>query len=153
MSSPTPHRPGQIHRSRFGREEDQLLTELVMRPGLKSWAWIASQLPGRNLRQCRDRWNHFLAIRLPAPSPTQSPSRINTFGVIQTLATGAANHLPHSMQAPDDVAPIERADRPQNPQFEAAGVDTPAEDQYRFDIGSPGIQEFFWSETEESLSP
>jgi hypothetical protein len=49
-----------IRRSRFTREEDQILMNLVSRHGLNSWHRIAGGMPGRNCRQCRDRWNHYL---------------------------------------------------------------------------------------------
>jgi hypothetical protein len=48
-------------RSRFLPEEDALLKHLVMKCGLKSWRRVAAELPGRNPRQCRDRWHHYLS--------------------------------------------------------------------------------------------
>ncbi|BBN11572.1 protein MpR2R3-MYB19 [Marchantia polymorpha subsp. ruderalis] len=41
------------------KEEDDKMLELVNTLGTKSWAAIASSLPGRNGKQCRERWfNH-----------------------------------------------------------------------------------------------
>jgi hypothetical protein len=40
---------------------------LVERGGTSSWCEIASNLPGRNARQCRDRWNHYLCKSSTTP--------------------------------------------------------------------------------------
>jgi hypothetical protein len=48
-------------RSRFRPQEDELLRLLVSQSETRCWTKIASQLPGRNVRQCRDRWNHYLS--------------------------------------------------------------------------------------------
>jgi hypothetical protein len=52
---------GKTTRSRFRPHEDDLLRVLVSQSETLCWAEIASQLPGRNVRQCRDRWNHYLS--------------------------------------------------------------------------------------------
>jgi hypothetical protein len=62
---------GRIRRFRVHPIEDLALRELVLVHGLTAWPMIASRLPGRNARQCRDRWNHYLS-RLPAPEPTKA---------------------------------------------------------------------------------
>lgn len=41
-------------------EEDALLKSLVLNRGPKDWTKIASQLPGRIGKQCRERWHHHL---------------------------------------------------------------------------------------------
>jgi hypothetical protein len=51
----------QLHRSRFRPDEDRLLYQLVQQFGLSDWRSIAVRLPGRSIRQCRDRWQHYLA--------------------------------------------------------------------------------------------
>jgi hypothetical protein len=61
MSVPPP--PPRIHRTRFQAAEDALLVRLVACKGPDSWAQIAASFPGRNARQCRDRWNHYLAVK------------------------------------------------------------------------------------------
>jgi hypothetical protein len=48
-------------RSRFTPEEDRVLYGLVIDRDSLQWNEIAKKLPGRNARQCRDRWNHYLA--------------------------------------------------------------------------------------------
>ncbi|KAK8833814.1 hypothetical protein M9Y10_039553 [Tritrichomonas musculus] len=47
-------------RMKFLPEEDEKLRELVAKYG-KSWNDIAKHLPGRNVRQCRERWKHYLS--------------------------------------------------------------------------------------------
>lgn len=50
-----------IKRIKFQESEDQKLINLVQQYGVKCWSFISSQMPGRTPRQCRDRWNHYLA--------------------------------------------------------------------------------------------
>jgi hypothetical protein len=47
-------------RSKFTKEEDTQLVELIRAYGESDWVTIASHLPGRNSRQCRERWRHYL---------------------------------------------------------------------------------------------
>ena len=49
-----------IIKGQFSKEEDKLLTEAVERYGTRNWSRIASFVPGRTARQCRDRWNKHL---------------------------------------------------------------------------------------------
>ncbi|MDR0662044.1 MAG: hypothetical protein LBF76_01500 [Holosporales bacterium] len=60
-------RPG-THKRKFTLEEDALLRNLVAQSHDLDWGRIASQIPGRNTRQCRERWNNYLA-----PSLTKWP--------------------------------------------------------------------------------
>ena len=52
------------HRSspkvKFTQSEDTLLKKLVSKYGENKWEEIASQIPGRNTRQCHDRWFYYL---------------------------------------------------------------------------------------------
>jgi hypothetical protein len=48
-------------REKFFPEEDERLKFLVEIYGTHSWDVIAAGLPGRNVRQCRDRWKHYLS--------------------------------------------------------------------------------------------
>lgn len=50
--------------SKFNEEEDARLRELVNEYGDSSWIQIAAQMPGRNSRQCRERWLNYLSPRL-----------------------------------------------------------------------------------------
>ena len=45
----------------FTKIEDIMLARLVKEYGCSNWKLIASKIPGRNSRQCRDRWCFFLA--------------------------------------------------------------------------------------------
>lgn len=45
----------------FTTDEDKLLTELVTSKSCTNWLEIATQLPGRTPRQCRDRWINYLS--------------------------------------------------------------------------------------------
>jgi hypothetical protein len=58
-----------FRRSRFIPEEDELLKRLVAQYGTKDWHRIQEVLPDRNVRQCRDRWNHYLAHESDEPAP------------------------------------------------------------------------------------
>jgi hypothetical protein len=40
--------------------EDLRLTEIVARCGSVNWALVAAQMPGRNPRQCRERWMNYI---------------------------------------------------------------------------------------------
>ncbi|OHT06480.1 hypothetical protein TRFO_25508 [Tritrichomonas foetus] len=57
-----------IKRIKFSHKEDQHLVSLVAKFGTKNWIYISTQMPGRTPRQCRDRWNHYLA---PQTNTTQ----------------------------------------------------------------------------------
>jgi len=49
-----------IRRMKFTEQEDTQLRALVAQFGATNWTLIASHMPGRVARQCRDRWNHYL---------------------------------------------------------------------------------------------
>lgn len=48
-------------RIKFTEEEDLKLRQLVEIIGEEDWQMISLQMPGRNSRQCRDRWKNYLA--------------------------------------------------------------------------------------------
>ena len=48
-------------REQFSVEEDEMLKELVAKYGVDNWKQIASKMPNRNTRQCKDRWNCYLS--------------------------------------------------------------------------------------------
>eukprot|EP00520_Triparma_pacifica_P009549 CAMPEP_0118639040 /NCGR_PEP_ID=MMETSP0785-20121206/4014_1 /TAXON_ID=91992 /ORGANISM="Bolidomonas pacifica, Strain CCMP 1866" /LENGTH=742 /DNA_ID=CAMNT_0006530347 /DNA_START=68 /DNA_END=2293 /DNA_ORIENTATION=+ len=52
-------------------EEDQKVVELVNKLGAKKWSLIASHLPGRIGKQCRERWHNHLN-----PNINKSPWRV-----------------------------------------------------------------------------
>lgn len=45
---------------KFSQEEDRLLMNAVKELGTSVWTDIASKVPGRNARQCRERWCNYL---------------------------------------------------------------------------------------------
>ena len=51
---------GRIVKEKFTQAEDDLLKYLVKKYGTNKWNLIGSLMCGRNSRQCRDRWNHYL---------------------------------------------------------------------------------------------
>jgi hypothetical protein len=55
-------------RSKFTFEEDERLLNLVKQHGSDEWQQISRLMPGRNSRQCRDRWTNFLS-----PDITKNP--------------------------------------------------------------------------------
>lgn len=46
---------------KFSTEEDQRLIFLVNKYGPNSWNIISAHMNGRNVRQCRERWRHYLS--------------------------------------------------------------------------------------------
>jgi hypothetical protein len=51
-------------RQMFSADEDQLLRQLVGRFGDRDWKTIASQMPNRTTRQCRERYKNYLSPEL-----------------------------------------------------------------------------------------
>lgn len=49
-------------RLKFLPEEDEKLKNLVEKYGTNSWSQVATKMPGRNVRQCRERWKHYLSV-------------------------------------------------------------------------------------------
>jgi hypothetical protein len=47
-------------KSKFTPHEDILLTESVHVHGTSNWLIVASAVPGRNARQCRERWTNYV---------------------------------------------------------------------------------------------
>jgi hypothetical protein len=48
-------------KTKFSPEEDELLTSIVREHGSSDWHRVARLIPGRNARQCRDRWLNYLS--------------------------------------------------------------------------------------------
>lgn len=46
----------------WSSDEDTMLKSIVERQGNYNWADIATQIPGRNPKQCSERWRHHLAF-------------------------------------------------------------------------------------------
>ena len=55
------HRPSYFTpKIKFSPHEDMLLLHAVQSLGTGDWHIIASRVPGRNARQCRERWNNYV---------------------------------------------------------------------------------------------
>jgi hypothetical protein len=54
-------------RSVFSRDERAMLEELVGILGNNDWTTVASYMPGRDARQCRDYWGNYIK---QSPTPT-----------------------------------------------------------------------------------
>lgn len=65
--------------SYFVVQEDEKVVHLVEKLGPKKWSVIASHLPGRIGKQCRERWHNHLNpdIRKDAWSPEEDALLIN----------------------------------------------------------------------------
>jgi hypothetical protein len=63
-------------REKFLPEEDARLKELVARFGTNSWEAVAKLMPGRNVRQCRERWKHYICSDSAKIPWTQEEDRI-----------------------------------------------------------------------------
>lgn len=48
-------------RNTFTKEEDEILRTYVNRFGTSNWQLISEHVPGRNARQCKERWFNYLA--------------------------------------------------------------------------------------------
>ena len=48
-------------RQKFTKEEDEKLIELVGDKKFPNWNEVAQQMPGKSTRQCRERYNNYLA--------------------------------------------------------------------------------------------
>ena len=44
----------------WSKEEDEKLKSIVLADGPKNWTKVATKLPGRIGKQCRERWHHHL---------------------------------------------------------------------------------------------
>ena len=69
ISGPVAQANAQTHhkphpRAQFTDEEDAKLIELVETYGDRNWKNIADKMPGRNTRQCRERYQNYLSPNL-----------------------------------------------------------------------------------------
>ena len=55
---------GTHQRVPFSDEEDIMLVKLIQRFGTDDWKKISNNIPHRNARQCKERWNNFLCPKL-----------------------------------------------------------------------------------------
>lgn len=62
-----------ISKKSWTKVEDAVLTEIVEKNGAARWSTIATQLPGRAGKQCRERWFNVSTKSAPAPAPPTIP--------------------------------------------------------------------------------
>ena len=62
----------------FSPDEDNQLRFLVKAYGEQNWYIIASQMPNRSVRQCRERWQLFLNSNVKHGKWTQEEDKILT---------------------------------------------------------------------------
>jgi hypothetical protein len=65
-----------ITRKKFSAEEDQALEALVARDGKNDWHRIALFMPGRDSRQCKERWFHYLSPDVVQSTWTQTEDEL-----------------------------------------------------------------------------
>jgi hypothetical protein len=63
VQSPPPS-PSGVKKTKWTPEEDNLLSESVHEHGMANWTLIAQSVPGRNGKQCRERWTNQLCPSL-----------------------------------------------------------------------------------------
>ena len=59
------------HRHAFTKAEDKELRQIVNEVGENNWTKVADLMPGRNARQCRDRWRGYLRPTLATSQWTE----------------------------------------------------------------------------------
>ena len=69
-------KPVKPSKCKFTQEEDIKLVQLIMSRKEHDWAWIASQMPNRNPRQCRERWANYLDPNLHKGAWTEEEDQI-----------------------------------------------------------------------------
>ena len=71
------HRPSYFTpKIKFTPNEDQLLFDAVMALGTSNWHAVAEKVPGRNSRQCRERWTNYVNPELVAAPWTDDEDKI-----------------------------------------------------------------------------
>ena len=69
-------KPVRACKSKFTQEEDLQLVKLILSQKEPDWSWIASQMPNRNPRQCRERWANYLNPNLHKGEWTEEEDNI-----------------------------------------------------------------------------
>ena len=60
----------------WGKDEDDVVMRLVAQYGPKRWSLIASNLPGRTGKQCRERWHNQLDPNIKKEGWTDEEDRV-----------------------------------------------------------------------------
>lgn len=107
---------------KFTEDEDQLILSMYVTQGIKDWKKIAKKLYKRTARQCRERYNHYLATEPKQDEWTKEEddtllSQYQSFGPKWTLI---AKQLPGrtSINAKNRFALLMRRKKKQDNQVE-----------------------------------
>jgi hypothetical protein len=127
----------EITRFKFRPEDDQTLRDLVDQFGTNSWVEIARVMPGRNVRQCRDRWNHYLSRNASVPWTSEEDAllvrMVETYGrKWARLATFFPNRTDFSLKARWSQIYPRVARSPSPPHFRCRERSQPTEDRVPF---------------------
>ncbi|OHS94208.1 Myb-like DNA-binding domain containing protein [Tritrichomonas foetus] len=78
MNTPvSKHRPSYFTpKIKFTPHEDQLLLQAVSQFGSSDWHVVAAKVPGRNARQCRERWNNYVNPAIVASPWTKEEDQL-----------------------------------------------------------------------------
>ncbi|EAX97608.1 Myb-like DNA-binding domain containing protein [Trichomonas vaginalis G3] len=60
----------------FSKTEDKKLKQLINIHGTSDWKLISKVMPGRNYRQCKDRWEKFLSPNINREPYTKEEDKI-----------------------------------------------------------------------------
>lgn len=83
-------------RRKFTPQEDEALKFLISQFGSDNWIQIAQLMPGRNPKQCRDRFYNYLSEfqRKDPWEPREDEILLNLLSIIGTKWVEIARHIP-----------------------------------------------------------
>ena len=73
--TPNPSQPS-FKKTKWTPEEDKLLIDSVTKNGMTNWSLVAKEVPGRNGKQCRERWANQLCPELTKENWTPQEDEI-----------------------------------------------------------------------------
>lgn len=84
-------------KNRFSKKDDDLLRNLVKEFGPKNWKRVAELMPGRNPRQCRERWINYVnpTIRKKPWTPEEDELLREKFQEMGPKWRLIVKHFPH----------------------------------------------------------
>jgi hypothetical protein len=65
-----------VVKSKFSQFEDAQLRHVIARGICRDWSEVAREIPGRNARQCRERWNNYVNPDLSRAKWTDEEERL-----------------------------------------------------------------------------
>jgi hypothetical protein len=96
LTTPVQSPKSQARKSKFSPDEDTQLAELVAIHGDEDWITISCLMTGRNARQCRERWRHYLspAVSLTPFSPEEDALLLEKYTEMGAKWKSMAVHFP-----------------------------------------------------------